>query len=392
MKHLYTFLFLVCFLNHTQAQDTTPPEAINDLEVIHELSDEYQDGGATSFFNFSWTIPYDESTIVSYKIYNYDQYFTEFTCDNCDFYSLLILELNTDFCIRIAAVDDSGNEALLSNEVCLNSNYYYKELFISQYYENGNNNKAIELSINPYSFDEVINLSEYDLRINTNGGASWSSPLPLSGNFSQDYMYLNSYVIINSNATDTNLISEADLSTNSEVLQFDGNDPIGLFKNGQLVDIVGNFNGGNNYFAQNVNLQRRPCIVNIASATPSPVSYIPSDWIDDNYAECQNTFVNPIGIGVYSPCCLLSIEDITLETFKVHPNPITHSELKLTHSTPIYLNNIELYDINGKHIASFKMNYINNQFLLDLPHLSKGVYFLKIFADNKSVTKKLIKN
>jgi hypothetical protein len=389
MKYFYTFLFLACILKHTEAQDITPPETINDLEVIHELHDG-NGNNVVHHFNLSWTIPYDESSIVSYKVYNYNQLFTQIFCDNCNSATIEILNSNTNYCIKIAAVDSFGNEASLSNEVCLNTNYFYKELFISQYYENANNNKAIELSINYYALNEVIDLSEYDLRINIDGGASWSNPLSLSGNFSQDQTYTNSYVIINSDATNTDLINESDLSTNNEVLQFDGNDPIGLFKNGQLVDIIGNFNEGNNYFAQNVNLHRDTCSMHTTNTTPTVPSYDPTHW-HENYAPCVDN-INYTGIGYYAPCCLASTKDLTINTFKIFPNPITHSELKLTHSTPIYLNNIELYDINGKHIESFKMNYTNNQFLLDLPHLSKGVYFLKIFADNKTIIKKLIKN
>ena len=391
MKYFYTFLFLVCILNHAEAQDTTPPEAINDLEVTFDA-----DGiEMVSALFLNWTLPFDDSDIVKYNVYNYDTFLYEINCNNCnsDIYPSVIE--NSTYCIKISAVDEYGNESSLSNEVCLDTNIYQynSELFISQYYQYANNN-ALEIAVLPSIYNESIDLSIFDLRINLDGGTTWSTPLSLSGNIINDGSDLdnenNTYVICSNTSTSSQLIDNADLITSSEVLQFDGNDPIGLFKNGVLVDIFGNFNNDNT-FAQNVNKVRDACFSFIPTTINSNGEYAPNFWIDYN-SSCEHLTQTQTGLGRYTLCCLLSTKDIKLKAIKMSPNPITHSELKITHSTPIHLNNIELYDINGKHIESFQINYVNNEFLLNLPQLNKGVYFIKIYTDSKTVTKKLIKN
>jgi len=54
---------------------------------------------------------------------------------------------------------------------------------------------------------------------------------------------------------------------------------------------------------------------------------------------------------------------------------------------------IDVYDLTGKIVYS-KSEFQNNpsQFSLDLSSISSGIYFVKISADNQSVTKRIIKN
>ena len=54
---------------------------------------------------------------------------------------------------------------------------------------------------------------------------------------------------------------------------------------------------------------------------------------------------------------------------------------------------ILVYDLIGKIVCS-KSEFQNNQssILLDLSNVSTGVYFVKIVSENKTVTKRIIKN
>ncbi|MBT4996816.1 MAG: T9SS type A sorting domain-containing protein, partial [Hellea sp.] len=99
-----------------------------------------------------------------------------------------------------------------------------------------------------------IDLSAYTLKKQTNGSGSWStSPLSLSGTLVNGEVY----VIANSSA-DAAILSQADSTPSSAVLSFNGNDPIGLFKDDVLIDIVGVFDGGSgNNFGENRTLQRK---------------------------------------------------------------------------------------------------------------------------------------
>ena len=54
---------------------------------------------------------------------------------------------------------------------------------------------------------------------------------------------------------------------------------------------------------------------------------------------------------------------------------------------------VDVYDLTGKIVYS-KSEFQNNpsQFSLDLSSISSGIYFVKIAAENQSVTKRILKN
>jgi len=79
------------------------------------------------------------------------------------------------------------------------------------------------------------------------------------------------FVIANSSAN-SSIRNQADVTTGSGIITFNGNDPVGLFKNNVLIDIIGNFNGGSSNFAQNVTLRRK------ASVTSPNTNYTESEW------------------------------------------------------------------------------------------------------------------
>ncbi|WP_420573229.1 endonuclease [Kordia sp.] len=138
------------------------------------------------------------------------------------------------------------------------------ELFFSEYIEGSSNNKALEIA----NFTgNTVSLSNYTIKKQTNGAGSWSSPYALSGNLSNGAVY----VIANSSAN-SSITSQADVTTGGAVVTFNGNDPIGLFKNNVLIDIIGDFNGGSSNFAQNVTLRRK------ASVTSPNTTYTEAEW------------------------------------------------------------------------------------------------------------------
>jgi bacillolysin len=51
----------------------------------------------------------------------------------------------------------------------------------------------------------------------------------------------------------------------------------------------------------------------------------------------------------------------------------------------------DVYDITGKSLIN-KVSIENNSFQIDLSNYSKGLYFLKVYSNSGSVTKKLILN
>ncbi|MBL4708422.1 MAG: endonuclease [Flavobacteriales bacterium] len=146
------------------------------------------------------------------------------------------------------------------------------DLFISEYIEGSSYNKGLEIA---NSTGSSVDLSDYSLKKQTNGSGSWGSTYNLSGALSSGDVF----TIVHS-SSDATMKAVADVQSNSGVVSFNGNDPIGLFKNGTLIDIIGTFNGGSSNFAANTTIVRKETI-----ASPS-TTYTTSEW--DTYS--SNTF------------------------------------------------------------------------------------------------------
>lgn len=142
------------------------------------------------------------------------------------------------------------------------------ELYISEYVEGSSNNKYIEI-YNPT--DKAIDLSVYALDLNSNGGAQWSKETGFAKN---NYVKLEG--TIEAKATKVYKHSQATIYTGEAIdcnaVNFNGNDPIGLFKNDILIDIIGKFAGGNADFAKDVTLRRK------ADAAAPSATYDENQW------------------------------------------------------------------------------------------------------------------
>ncbi len=139
------------------------------------------------------------------------------------------------------------------------------ELFFSEYIEGSSYNKSLEIA---NLIGTSINLSNYTIKKQTNGYGDWSAGLSLSGTLADGDVF----VIVHSSANAA-LQAKADLINSGSEMSFNGNDPIGLFKNGSLVDVIGTFNAGSTNFAKDVTLVRITSSGNI--------TYTASEW--DNH-------------------------------------------------------------------------------------------------------------
>ena len=141
------------------------------------------------------------------------------------------------------------------------------DLFISEYVEGSDNNKYIEI-YNPT--DNAIDLSAYALDLNTNGGATWSK----DGTGYKNYTELSGSlpaksVIVYKNSKAEIYEGEA---TVCNAVNFNGNDPVGLFKNGELIDIFGSFGAGSADFAKDMTFRRK------SSVTGPSATYNADEW------------------------------------------------------------------------------------------------------------------
>lgn len=82
-------------------------------------------------------------------------------------------------------------------------------------------------------------------------------------------------------------------------------------------------------------------------------------------------------------------DELNASKFAIHPNP---SKDIFTITRTDYLSSdmrIQVFDITGKLIAEQK-NITTNDYELDLSHAIKGLYFVRIYLDNKVLSKKII--
>lgn len=136
------------------------------------------------------------------------------------------------------------------------------DLFISEYVEGSSNNKALEI-FNGTGAD--VDLSQYSLKKQTNGAGEYKDEKSLSGTLANGDVY----VIANSSASDA-IKAKADLTENL-ITAFNGNDAIGLFKNGTQIDEVGVFNQPADW-GKDVTLVRK------STVTSPKVPYDANDW------------------------------------------------------------------------------------------------------------------
>jgi endonuclease I len=166
-----------------------------------------------------------------------------------------------------AIATDDGTASTTSASISINGEVPPPTgvLYFSEYIEGSSNNKALEIANTSGSSE---NLSGYVVKKQTNGVGAWSTGISLSGTLANGSVY----VLANSSAN-ADILGKADFTGGNAELTFNGNDAVGLFKDGTLVDIIGIFNSATT-FAQDVTMRRND---NINSPNDS---YATSEWTD----------------------------------------------------------------------------------------------------------------
>lgn len=83
--------------------------------------------------------------------------------------------------------------------------------------------------------------------------------------------------------------------------------------------------------------------------------------------------------------CVLGINEMQVENFKIYPNPATNGYLFINSKTS-GAKNISIFDVLGKQV--FNTTFIGEK--LDISQLNSGVYIIKIEHGKFSATKKLV--
>src|SRR5690606_35600091 len=108
------------------------------------------------------------------------------------------------------------------------------ELFFSEYVEGTSFNKALEI-VNLTGSSINLTAEGYSIKKQSNGAGNWVGELLLTGSIANNEVY----VIANENTTHPDILNNASLLKAGAPMDFNGNDVIGLFKDGVLIDIIG---------------------------------------------------------------------------------------------------------------------------------------------------------
>jgi len=354
-------------VNGTTLQDTQAPTTPTNVTISNTTD---------SSFMISWSAATDNNAVAGYEVYVDNTLITTTTELS---YTVTNLNVATTYVVEILAKDTDNNASAKSTPIeattTSGASNGVTELFISEYVEpSSGNNKAIEI-VNLTA--TTINLSEYSIQKQSNGG-SWVDNFPLGNT---NIVPGDVFVIVNVNTSDAHLLAEKDLLGPPSIdttpyrygspMNFNGNDPIGLFKNDVLIDVIGE-EGNSAFHISNVTYRRKRAI------TEPNINFNANEWD----VLPANTFD---GIGSHSST--LSTKINVFENFRMYPNP--------TKGNTVYFNinetvNINIYNVLGKLVKTTKLSKNNTK--IDISKLSKGIYLVKINSKNQTITKKLIKN
>jgi endonuclease I/chitodextrinase len=368
-------------INASTLKDTAAPSVPNNIIISNET---------TTSFVVSWDASTDNTAVETYDVFldgNNIATVSEIM------YTVTNLSTATSYTIQVSAKDKVGNISNLSDEIIAttnNNDANSTEIFFSEYLEGSSNNKALEL-VN--LTNEDIDLSPYSIKRQSNGGlngADWEFNFPLTGKTikSQDV-----FVIVNEAAGEHPasksqkavaagdfLISIADSirvhngDTNfGAPLNFNGDDPIGLFKNNVLIDIIGTYNSGQIDFGKDKTLRRK---INITQ--PNTTFDLSNEWDIFDKDNADN-------FGKHSAIAL-STDTFSKSDILFYPNPVKDF-LTIYNKSAKKITNITIYNIFGKKVFQQK-NPIDN---INIKKISKGIYMLTFEIENKIYKSKIIK-
>lgn len=150
---------------------------------------------------------------------------------------------NTDSDTKVVTTEIEQTKAKNNNSHKIIS----KDVYFSAYIEGTGNNKALVIT---NGSGKTIDLSNYRIKKQTNGKGDWSKGLKIKTQLAPKQSLTLMYKQTNLKCSNSNI-----LKFEASELAFNGNDPIGLFLEDQLVDCLGNFDDTST-FSENETLVR----------------------------------------------------------------------------------------------------------------------------------------
>lgn len=345
----------------TEPVDNQAPTAATNLTVTTTTSN-----SAT----LTWTAATDNIAVTGYDLYLNGTFKSTATGSTA---TLSGLTPSTTYSFYLIARDAERNSSVSSTSVdgtttaAPAGGTTAPEIFFSEYVEGAGFNKALEIA----NFTgATVDLSVYSIRKQSNGAGAWTAGLSLTGTLNNGAVFV---LVDPQIAVACYTAASANLSSAQEA--FNGNDPMGLFKNGVLLDIIGTFNGGATNFGADETLRRKPSI-----SAPNTTFNKTAEW--DVYAKdtCN-------GLGSHSSATLFNV-DFDSNEFNIYPNP-SNGNVKINFENSNEKYSVQMFSVLGQKVFEKEYDNISSA---AINNLQKGVYLVKITNHSKSVTKKLIVN
>jgi endonuclease I/chitodextrinase len=319
--------------------------------------------------NLSWTAATDNVAVTAYDVYQGS--ILKATVSGTS-YPVTGLSAATAYSFFVKAKDAAGNISTASNTINITTTAASggaTELFFSEYIEGSSNNKALEIA---NATGTSVNLSTYSVKKQTNGAGAWSSGIALSGTLTSG----SKFTLVNSAmASSCYPTSSANIATSATELTFNGNDAVGLFKNGVLIDIIGTFNGGTANFAADVTLRRKATVT-----APNTSFNITAEWDSFSVDTCNN-----LGSKVVQTK-LKTTAVVETDKILIYPNP-TNGDFTIYNVNPKF--SVEIFNLIGQKILERQSMNSNS---LSVSKLPKGIYLIKITDATQSIIKKIVIN
>jgi chitodextrinase len=337
------------------ATDTTAPSAPTSLTAS---------GTTQTTTNLSWTAATDNVSVTGYDVYQGAALIGSTTTATT--FAVTGLTASTAYTFSVKAKDAAANISAASNVVnvtTLAASGGTSDLLFSEYIEGSSFNKALEIANGTGS---AVDLSLYTVKKQTNGSGAWSTGLPLSGTLNNGAKFV---IVHSSIALACYTAASANISTAANEVTFNGNDAVGLFKNGVLLDIIGNFDGGTANFAIDVTLRRKATVT-----APNTTFNITGEW--DSFA------IDTCG-GLGNRFATEENGNTTLD-FVLYPNPIKGDQFQLSLPDGVAYRVVNSL---GQEIT----NGVLQNGIVSVAHLTSGIYLLEVTSNGKSVTKRFVK-
>ena len=234
--------------------------------------------------------------------------------------------------------------------------------------------KGLEIRV----ISAIADLSIFSIGVanNGNGGGVEEFTFPAVAASAGDYLYIvNSGDTANFNTFFGNSI----VPYEDGDINFNGDDAIELFENGQIIDVFGDVNtdGTGEAWEYTDGWAYRN--------TPGPsTTFVSTEW---NYSGTGNLngATNSVSTSPFPSTAILSAKEFAKSELSIYPNPVNNGLVNIK-SKISGEKNIQLYDVMGRQVLNTK----TNSDTLDVTSLQSGLYLLKVSINDRFSTTKLI--